>query len=92
MVLYEITHFTPSAVVNCDIIILRVLLNMLVFSYRQIIMLSKYNICINLRFVLYLIPLKNVLLYFVMIVSLYICVCVRVCVAAHIMEVYLPDD
>ena len=48
VVLYEITHFTPSAVVNCDIIIFGVLKNILMFIYHQIIILSKYNICINL--------------------------------------------
>ena len=53
-VLYEITHFTHRAVVNCDII-LWFLLSILVFIYRQIIILSKYNICINLYFVLLLI-------------------------------------
>ena len=56
--LYEITHFTPSAVVNCDTI-LWVLLSILVFIYRQIIILSKYNVCINLCFVLFLILWKN---------------------------------
>ena len=55
MVLYEIAHFTPSAVVNCDIIILSVLLNILVFIYRPIIILSKYNIYINLCFVWFLV-------------------------------------
>ena len=52
VVLYEITHFTPSAVVNCDIIILLVLLSILVFIYCQIIILSKYNIYINLLFLI----------------------------------------
>ena len=45
MVLYEIAHFIPSVVVNCDIIILWVLLSILVFIYRQIIILPKYNLC-----------------------------------------------
>ena len=49
------TCFTPSAVVNCDIIILWVLLRILMFIYIQIIILSKYNICINFCFVLFLI-------------------------------------
>ena len=55
VVLYEIAHFTPSAVVNCDIIILWVVLSIFVFIYRQIIILSKYNICISLCFGLILI-------------------------------------
>ena len=45
VVLYEITHFT-SAVVNCDVLILWVLLSILVFIFSQIIILSKYNICV----------------------------------------------
>ena len=45
VVLYDIAHVTPSAVVNCDIIILWVLLSILVFVYRQIIILPKYNLC-----------------------------------------------
>ena len=49
-VLYEIAHFTPSADVNCDIIIVWILLSILVFIYHQIIILSKYNICINMDF------------------------------------------
>ena len=59
VVLYEITHFTPSAVVNSDVIILWLLLSILVFNYCQIIILSKYNICINLCFVSFLILWKN---------------------------------
>ena len=55
MVLHEIAQFTPSAVVSCGIIIIWVLLIILVFIYHQIIIVSKYNICIKLCFVLFLI-------------------------------------
>ena len=73
MPLYEITNFTPSAVVNCDVNILCVLLSILTFIYRQIIILLKYNICcINLCFVLFLNTLKTIIgTYFLLIVSLY---------------------
>ena len=59
MVLYEITYLDPSVVVNCDIKILWVLLSILMFIYRQIIILSKYNISINLWFVFFLILWNN---------------------------------
>ena len=55
VVQHEIAHFTPSAVVNCDIIILWDLVSILMSIYHQIIILSKYNVCINLCFVLILI-------------------------------------
>ena len=48
---YMKSHISP--LVNCDIIIWWILLSILVFIYRQIIILSKYNICINLYFVLF---------------------------------------
>ena len=64
MVLYEIAHFIPSAVVNCDIINVGVSLSILVSIYRQIIILSKYNICINLC------------LELLIFLDLFVCVCV----------------
>ena len=64
MVLYEIAHFIPSAVVNCDIINVWVSLSILVSIYRQIIILSKYNICINLC------------LELLIFLDLFVCVCV----------------
>ena len=54
VVLYEITHFTPSAVVNCEIVLLSILL----FIYRQIIILPKITFA-STCFVLFLILWKN---------------------------------
>ena len=88
-------------VVNCDIIILWLLSSILMFSYRQIIILSKYNICINLCFVLYIYIYVYICIcmyiymymyvYVYVYVYVYMCVCVCACVCTLYIRVTFSE-